>query len=278
MEKRDLVWVFQKIAGEICEDSAFHVHHDAKSQKISLYELYESSRSGRRMNCRAADTAGAEDEVVYDQAAEADAAEAEAAEAEATDALEAVDALEALKAAETALKATEAAEAEVEATNSAVVEAEAEADADADADAQVANEVEFLRFHATHFPQSTCTSLSAPMPQRLIRGHMDIYGQILNRDAHEPITCIHCGLRVGVNRYAPHLDKCMVGNRRGFGFNRNNVNRSSSDGSEDSGGIDVVPVSSSVSGIYRVTGSPPPIIPLGGQLRYRSSNHNANTP
>ena len=298
---RNLIWVFEKIAGDICEDSAFHVHHAAKRRVISLNTLYETSRSGCTMTGQATDRVNIEtkeNKAAEYEAAEATEAEAaqgfdlEAAEAEvAENEVSKIEAIEAEGAkvksaiagaaqAEEALGAFEAAEAEVAELEPAKIEAiEAEG-----AEAEAANEAEHAQPMFSPSPPSpssvslpSSASSCSPTPQRIIRGHIDIYDQISNRDAHGPITCIHCGLRVGVYRYAPHLDKCMVGNRRSSSYNRSIGNSGSGDGNEDNGGnipppspadIHEAPASSSVpkNGTYRVIESPPPIIPQGGQL------------
>ena len=71
------------------------------------------------------------------------------------------------------------------------------------------------------------------------------------------IVCGHCGQKVGVSRYAPHLDKCMMGNRRGSNSSRSSNSSSSSSSSSSSGSKAGRKQAASASD--RTMESPPPI-------------------
>ena len=42
----------------------------------------------------------------------------------------------------------------------------------------------------------------------------DVFGNRPKVQAAEVVTCMNCGAQVAANRFAPHLDKCMLGKGR----------------------------------------------------------------
>ena len=42
----------------------------------------------------------------------------------------------------------------------------------------------------------------------------DVFGNRPKGQAAEVVTCMNCGAQVAANRFAPHLDKCMLGKGR----------------------------------------------------------------
>jgi hypothetical protein len=80
--------------------------------------------------------------------------------------------------------------------------------------------------HSADLPMSTSSS-------SLQQQHQTISNtKVVTELEASVVDCMHCGQRVGVLRYAPHLDKCMIGSGRssssGFKSTRGNFESQSS--------------------------------------------------
>jgi hypothetical protein len=79
--------------------------------------------------------------------------------------------------------------------------------------------------HSADLPMSTSSSLQ--------QQHQNLSNtKVVAELEASVVDCMHCGQRVGVLRYAPHLDKCMIGSGRssssGFKSTRGNFESQSS--------------------------------------------------
>ena len=45
-------------------------------------------------------------------------------------------------------------------------------------------------------------------------GGSDIFGNHAKQMTYETLTCTNCGTQVAANRFAPHLERCMLGKGR----------------------------------------------------------------
>lgn len=87
------------------------------------------------------------------------------------------------------------------------------------------------------FEPATRTNGTAATPTVMGRGGRsggtDLYGQVPPREPRYTFNCAHCGQKVGVLRYAPHLDKCM-GGKQSRATSRRGTSRAASSSSSPS--------------------------------------------